>query len=71
MKKVDPIRMSDFHRPRAIAYAPGEAARQFRISAVLAGAIIMATAAVAAGTLSQPSYQAQAPATFVIESRPS
>lgn len=62
MRKADPIRMSDYRQPRVIAFAPSEAARQFRISAILAGAIIVATLAVAAGTLSVQTHQAQAPA---------
>lgn len=71
MRRTDPIRMSDFHHRRAIAYAPDEAARQFRLSAILAGAIIMATAAVAAGTLGLPLHQAQAPSAIEIQPRAS
>lgn len=61
MRGTDPIRMSDYHHRRVVAIAPNDAARQFKLSAILAGAIIMATLAVAAGTLTAPSHQAQVP----------
>lgn len=71
MRKTDPIRMSDYHHRRVVAFAPNEAARQFRLSAILAGAIIVATLAVAAGTLSVPSNQAQAPSAVLVLPRAS
>lgn len=74
MKSNDPIRMSDYHHRRVVAFAPVEAARQFRISAVLAGAIIIATMAVAAGTLYAPSHQKPetlAPSAALAQSRAS
>lgn len=71
MRRTDPIRMSDYHQRRAIAIAPTDAARQFRISAILAGTIIIATLAVAAGTMSTPSYQAQTPSAVLIPQRAS
>ncbi|MGI6244255.1 MAG: hypothetical protein ACOYJQ_00610 [Pseudochelatococcus sp.] len=58
----EPIRMSDFRRRRRFAIAPGEAARQFRVSAVLAIVMIAASLIVAAGALLAPSRTAQTPA---------
>ncbi len=71
MSGTDPIRMSDYHHKRVVAFAPVEAGRQFRISVILAGAIIVATMAVAAGTLSMQPHQAQAPSAALTDLRPS
>ncbi|MFC0217466.1 hypothetical protein FHS82_003220 [Pseudochelatococcus lubricantis] len=58
MTTNDPIRMSDYQRRQRAAIAPAEAARQFRISAVLALVLIAASAIVAAGTLFGPAHTA-------------
>lgn len=59
MIKTDPIRMSDYNHQRSIAFAPVEAARQFRISAFLAVALIVTTVIVSAFAVLEPSHTAQ------------